>query len=894
MGDAFQEVLEAHHAVLRREFRRHGSEEVREAGDSFVVPFASATDAVECAVSCQRALAAHPWPREVGTLRVRMALYTGDVRPAEGDYHEVVLHRASRLLSAAHGGQILGSEATATLLKRDLREGIELADLGIHRLRDAPMPERLFQVNYPDMAVREFPPLRAEAGYAGNLPLQLTRFFGRGGELEELQALLTEEGQRLVTLTGPGGSGKTRLALETARRLMDWFGGAVWFVPLADLRDAHLIPGAVADAIGLPRSPQVGPLDQLAMVLGEQTPLLILDNMEQVLPEGGPVILSLLDRIRSATCLATSRQRLDLPGERLYSVPPLPIPEADTGPEALSECPSVRLLVDRAQSAKPDFQLTQGNASAIATLCERLEGIPLAIELAAARAQVLTPSQMVAQLDQRFDFLVSRRRVTEDRHKTLRAAIEWSCDLLYPELRRFFYQLSVFRGGWTLEAAEAVCEEARALECLQWLCGASLIHAEETGLGMRFRMLETVREFGKEQLPAGELADLRQRHAEWFSQLAEEAEAELEGPDLAKWIRTLREDHDNLRAALEWALGGRTEMALRTAAALWRFWETTGSLAEGRHWLERGLAQPDRVPAGLRVTALAAAAALAFGQGDGPGLAELAGECLTASRELGEQSGTARALTLLALEALDRGECERATGLAEESLALYRCTGHQRGTILALFALGGALMTQRRHAEAATALEEAVAPSRQVRDPARIASALKQLAEIRLAQGAPREAEAMLGESLSLARDLQASDLTAVALLNQAGVALSLRDYARARVLAQEALTTGHAAGAKVLCAYCLETLGLALAGLKEWGRAARLWGAARSQRQALSLPPGDRPDEVMPGARRAIGGKAFEAALVEGQAMTLDEAIRYALRDEDEALPARPEARAG
>jgi predicted ATPase len=362
--------------------------------------------------------------------------------------------------------------------------------------------------------------------------------------------MLVAEQRRLVTLTGSGGSGKTRLAVEVARGLVEEFQGAVWFVSLADLSDARLIVESVRDALRLPRSPSMDPLEQVVAALGRQPALLLLDNFEHLLIHGAALVRDLLERVETLTVLVTSRQRLDLAGERELVVLPLPIPRAADSVEELIRCESVQIFTDRAQAVRSEFEVTSANARAVAELCRRLEGIPLAVELAAARAQVLTPAQMLAQIADRFDLLVSRERDVPTRHRTLRAALDWSYQLLSPELQRLFARLSVFRGGWTAEATEAVCEEPKALDYLEVLRECSLVVAEEQTQEMRFHMLETLREYAREQLSPEERVVLEQRHAAHFLALAEQAMPELLGPKQGIWLARLEQEHDNLRSAL--------------------------------------------------------------------------------------------------------------------------------------------------------------------------------------------------------------------------------------------------------------------------------------------------------------------------------------------------------
>jgi non-specific serine/threonine protein kinase len=597
-------------------------------------------------------------------------------------------------------------------------------------------------VGHPTVAVPTLPTPRPQAPHS-HLPLQFTHFFGREEELEVLGGWCTgnpdDPTHHLITLTGPGGTGKTRLAIEAAGRVAEAFRGGVWFVPLQDLSDPRQIPGTVLDALRLPRLPQSEPLPQVVEFLNcrASAALLLLDNMEHLLEterrkaeDGAAVVRVLLERCPFLTCLVTSRQRLDLEGERELFVHPLPTPEfrpqrhrdAEAAqrasgiptstpryptPEHLMQFASVRLFADRAQSSKPDFQVTMGNAAAIAQLCDQLEGIPLALELAASRAQVMTPSQMLSQLEHRFDFLVSRRRDATERHRTLQAATEWSYRLLSSELRRFFARLSVFRGGWTVEAAEAVCEEPSALEYLGQLRECSLVVAEEREEAMRFRMLETLREFGQEQLTPEEQQTARQRHLDFFLALAEQAERELHGPQEGTWFDRLETEHDNLRTALRHAgeasshraqeesagpaaLVPSPSLGLRLSGALWGFWLVRGHWSEGRRWLEGALASSADGQRSVEcVKAL-------IGMGV---LVKCQGEHATARAYLEESVGLARAAndTRLLAEAPDKlGHMlnglpmERAQALQafEESLSLREELGDRAGIAASLNALG--------------------------------------------------------------------------------------------------------------------------------------------------------------------------------------------------------------
>jgi predicted ATPase/DNA-binding SARP family transcriptional activator/class 3 adenylate cyclase len=864
-GAAFEAALVRHHALLREKFRKHNGVELKETGDSFLVAFAHAGDALACAVSCQRAFA--EWNRPPATengratqIRVRMALHTGDVQLRDGEYYGLTLHRASRVLLAAHGGQILCSEATAGLIRPGeawaAEPGVRLVDLGVYRLRDLPSPERLFQVEYPGMTQREFPRLRAEAGSAGNLPVRFTRFFGREEELARLEAILVGgsvgsvggEGSltshtphtshtshppptRLVTLTGAGGSGKTRLALEAASRLTEAYRGAVWFVPLADLPEPSLLPGAVADALRLPRLAGAEPVEQIAELLRGYRALLVLDNFEHLVEEGAPLVWRLLERIPTLTCLVTSRRLLQLPGERELQVAPLPVLQEGMGkrgngemgkaaissispfpfcPEELLRFPSVQLFVDRAQAVRPDFQVTRGNTATLARLCERLEGLPLALELAAARAQVLTPAQMLSQLERRFEFLVSRHRVAEERHRTLRAAIEWSYRLLDPDLQRVFCHLSVFRGGWTLEAAEAVVsgqwsvvskgsefgvqgsgegngqwsppapripgsgQRGRAcpthhppthhspthyspltthqtLEALEQLREWSLVLAEDGEAGMRFRMLESLRDYASAQLQPEERGLVERHHAEYYLALAEQARPDWKGTGQAAWLQRLEPEQDNLRAALAWAAGsGEGDLCARLSLAFYPLLYHRGEWSEARRCLETGLEAIGRWDGDLRPLRAKLESELAgicLDMGDLEEARQRAGATLDLCRELGDEAGMADALNLMGVLHMNEGELGAAGPCFQEALRL-RADAHGRAVALHNLAR---LATQRGDAtEARRLYEEALVHRHAAGDARGQAETLQNLGTLAHASGDYEDARRLYQHSLGL------------------------------------------------------------------------------------------------------------------------------------------------
>lgn len=915
-GDVFKAALASHHAVLRRSFRQHGGHEVQDVGDAFIVAFARAGDALACAVAGQRALASEAGPEAVGAPRVRMALHTGDVEWGEGKYRGPVLPHGSRIVVAAHSGQILCSESTAALLRRreiaDMEPVMELVELGIYRLPGATTSERLFEVRYPDRVAREFPPLRAEPGDVGNLPVQLTRFFGRESELARLRVMLLAEEMRLMTLTGPGGSGKTRLALQVAEHLTDAWRGAVWFVPLADLSEAALILDAVRDALGLPRSPDMGPQEQVVDVLSRRPALLVLDNFEHLVTEGASIVLRLLEQVLSLTCLVTSRQRLGLEGEREFPVSPLPTPSGPVDPERLMLNESIRLFVDRAQAVRPDFQITPANAEALAELCRRLEGIPLALELAAARVQVLTPGQMVEQLAQRFDLLVNRRRNSVARHRTLRAAIDWSYRLLTPELQAFFTRLSVFRGGWLLPAAEASwgwrfptlgaglpgapsaptaprtrgddaaapMQNQEVLDSLAQLQECSLVVAEESAAGMRFRMLETLREYAVERLVPDARAALERWHGEYYLTMAEAAAAkERQQQDRSRSLQSLEAERENLRAALEWALAHEPVLALQATVALQSYWRIQGHLTEGSRALERALERAVDAPQDLRTRGSFHAGQLAHLLGDYGRARTRLEQALAGFRERQNPSLIALALLDLSAVALHQGEGGTARTLAEEGLQICRASGAQQRMAYALHCVASAAAFQGDTVTARAHFDESLAISRQQGNAFMTHATLNNMGIAAYDAGDYATARTLLEESVKARGAAETRPLPRITL---GLVACRQGEYDEAQSLLAESLRISRQRGEKKLIAECLEGLAEVADARSRWERAIRLMGAASAVRQAIGCPvsPSRRSEyqSRITALGAALGETVFDAAWKAGQALTWQHAAAEAL----------------
>jgi predicted ATPase/class 3 adenylate cyclase len=682
LGPRYAGIQDAHGAILRRAISEWGGVEVNTEGDSFFVAFRVPAAAVAAAVQMQRGLSAENWPLDDG-VRVRMGIHTGEGVLGGRDYLGIDVNRAARIAGAAHGGQILISEATRALVEHAVPEGASLRDLGPHRLKDIAHPEHLYDVVIEGLP-SDFPPPRTLDARPNNLPLQLTSFVGREEEIAAVRRLLDRT--RLLTLTGPGGTGKTRLALEVAAEVLPEYSDGAFFVDLSSLIDPDLVPAAAAGALGVPEVAGRPMLETLADYLRTKELLLVLDNFEQVV-EAGPAIETLLTTAPKLKVLVTSRVTLSLRGEHEYEVPPLepPVTEDAADVTNLMRADAVRLFAERAMAACPGFEVTRQNAAAVAAITARLDGLPLAIELAATRTKVLAPEQILARLQERLSILTSGARTLPERQRTLRGAIAWSYDLLEPAERSLFASLSVFSGGFTIESAESVCDpESLGVDVLEGvgsLVDQSLLRRSDPAEAhARFFMLETIREFGLEQLrKTGDLDQRRRRHADHFLGLAIGAEIHLVGEDQVEWLDRLEVEHPNVRAALHWAIESEDARAQEAAGAVWRFWQQRGHLAEGRGWLEEVLAMPSgRGHSAARAKALIGLGGVAWWQKDREAAGAAYEEALAIERELGDPARIAEGLYNLAF--VVAGESiESATQLLEEALDLFRRAGHEAG-----------------------------------------------------------------------------------------------------------------------------------------------------------------------------------------------------------------------
>ena len=812
VGARYAEVLVDLRRFLRDASLEREGREVDTAGDGFFAVFNRARDAVAAAAAVQQAVHAHVWP-EGTSVRLRIGLHTGEPAWADGSYVGLDVHRAARICSAAHGGQVLLSQATADLVWHELPAGVQLLNIGPHQLKDLPEPEQLFQLGLDGLPSR-FPALGTRAVQTSNLPVQLTSFVGRQREVDRLQVLLHTA--RLITLTGPGGTGKTRLSLEVASRLTDIFEDGIVFVGLASITDPALVPVVVAQALDLHEHPDQPVSQTIKTFLQRRRLLLVLDNFEQVLAAASFVAEWLL-ACPSLTVLVTSRAPLHVSGEHEFPVPPLELPDrrALWTPEALAQQEAVALFLARARAIHPDFTLTPETARAVAEICLRLDGLPLAIELAAARVKVLSPVAIQVRLGRRFQLLTGGAQDRPARHQTLRQAIAWSYDLLNPEEQAFFRRMAVFMGGFTLDAAEQVCSGGGdlmldPLDIVTALVDQSLLRQEEGPDGEpRFLMLETIREYGRECLEAaGELEQIRRAHVEHFLALVEQAEPELTGPRQGWWLDRLEAEHDNLRAAFAWIEEQQeAEIGLRLGAALWRFWITRGHMIEGREHLERLLALPGQATR-ARARALNGVATLIHELGDYATARPLLEESLAIWRTLDDQQGMAWVLNNLGWVTINLNDYATGRARSEESLALCRTLGDKRGAAVALMNIGWVTHLMGDLAAAASMLQESLALRRDIGDHRGYAFALTALADFKRQQGAYEQATIWIEEALTILRQLDDKQLVANALHVQGNIAYDLGDCDRAEALMEESVALWNMVGNRVGRAETLMDLG--------------------------------------------------------------------------------------
>jgi len=847
-------ALATHDGLLRRAFESSGGFVFKTVGDAFCVAFDTAQSALSGALVAQRELRAAEWG-EIGELKVRMALHAGAAEHRDGDYFGQSLNRVARILSSAHGGQVLLSLSTQELVRDLLPAGVQLRHLGEHRLRDLARPEQLFQLVAPELP-SQFPALRSLESVPNNLPVQLSSFVGREREMAEVKRLLAST--RLLTLTGPGGTGKTRLSLQVAADLFDQFREGVWLVEFANINDGALVVETVAAALDLRQEADRPLATTLTGFLRNRQILLIFDNCEHVVAACASLAEMLLRSCPHLRILASSREPLGIAGETAWPLAPLSLPEHwrdltadDDAVERLLQYEAVRLFIDRATIARPAFQPTKENVATIAQICWRLDGIALAIELAAARVRVLTLAQIVERLDDRFHLLTTGSRTAVPRQQTLRSLIDWSYDLLTEPERRLFRRLAVFARGRTLEAIEAVCASEgvgswETVDLLTQLVDKSLVFVEKTPAhGARYFLLESIWDYADEKLrEAGEADTFRERHLDYFLAYAERIEPDLRGPQQKAWLERVEFDDMNFRFAVKASLElpGQVAKGLRLMTATQRFVEVRGLFKKAREHAAKLLTHPDAAPRdAIRARALAAAGRSAWVADDMAATLALHTEALEIFRELADTRGTAQALADLAFHAFDAGDLPRAHALIDEAAALAAPLGDPRLTALVQHVRGVLAAAESDFARALALDEESHALYRQVGD-------------------------------------------TWLAIIAAWGVGVNaamLGRFETARTHLAECLQVGLDLGNRWGASYPIEALGFVAIAERKYDRAARLFGAADAHRTRSGLVPQavDHPAlRALLAAAPDFTGPAIDAARQEGRTLSLDAAIALAL----------------
>jgi predicted ATPase/class 3 adenylate cyclase len=884
-------AIARHDALVRAAFETHQAYVFKTMGDAFCAAFARPEDAIAAALEAQRAIAAEDFSA-VGGVHVRMALHTGSATERDGDYFGPAVNRVARILTIGHGGQVLVSGTSADLLQGVMPPQASLRDLGAHRLKDLARPEQVYQLVALDLP-QMFPALRSLDQLPNNLPPQLTSFVGREDELTEIKTLL--EQHRFVTLVGTGGAGKTRCAIQVGADLLDGSGDGVWLVELAPISDPSLIGSLIAKALNVQGEPNRPPLDAVLTFLKRKRLLLIVDNCEHVIDEARNVVGAVLRNCADVRVLATSREGLNVGGERVHRMPSLPIPSKDESltPTSALQYGAIALFADRALAADDRFSLSDENTPHVAEICRRLDGIPLAIELAAARVKVLSPKQLAQKLDERFRVLTGGDRSALPRQQTMRALVDWSYDLLSDDERTLFRKLSIFAGGFTLESASTICsdgaiDEIAILDMLSSLVDKSLVHAEPAANGTRYRLLESMRQYARERLTErGEYPAVAQAHASAFLTNAQELDRLFETTPNRAWIMQAEPELENWRAALEWALTGRNDVALaRRLAGLLQWMWYFFAPAEGRRWVGSAIetiddTTPEEVVARLDLAIAHIDGALTQRKAS----YEAAERARSRFRKLGDARGEAEAQRIAGGALALLGRASEGEAILYEALAQAQRLGERKMVGRILGGIGMAQTFAGNIPGARTSYAEALAMARVAGDEHAISLLAANLAETEFKGGDAEAALQRAGETIETLRAPNFARRIAITLANMAQYLVALDRYDEARERAREAVAVSRDAQADVWTVFALQHLAaigaLAPAEPITRARSARLMGYVDARIDELDAVRETEELEyqrVMPALREALGNDSLEALMREGGTWNEDQAVAEAM----------------
>ena len=900
--DAMPALLARHHEILHQSIQAQNGHVFQIIGDAFCAAFHTAPEAFKAALAAQRDLVCEPW--NPANIKVRMGIHTGAAQAgaiedrAGGYVGYLTLTRVQRVMSIAHGGQILLSNSTAELVRGEMPEHVSLRDMGEHNLKGLVTPDHLWQPLAPDLP-SDFPALQSLKTIPNNLPVQLTSFIGREKELAEIKQSLAEH--RLVTLTGSGGAGKSRLSLQVATDSLDRFPNGIWLVELAPLADPDLISQTILTAAGIQASQGLTVLEVLTDFLREKTALLILDNCEHLIEACARLAETLLNAAPNLRILASSREALGVKGEQAWRVPSLSIPDVKHLPamDQLAQYEAVRLFIDRALLVQPHFLVTNENAPAVTKICQRLDGIPLALELAAARLRTLSVEQIAARLDDSFRLLTGGTRTALPRQQTLRALIDWSYNLLSEPEKILFRRLAVFAGGWTLEAAESVCSGGRiesddVLDLLDHLVDKSLVIGVQDGHGTRYRRLETIRQYAREKLAeSGEGATYRNRHLAYFLQWVSDIEPGLRGPQQVELLNHLENEIDNLRAALEWAQDSDPQSGLQLACILKWFWHLCGLFEEGAGWMVNLLASSKKPGAEidplLRARSLSVLALYYFWLGN----IQSETDSIIESLELCEKNQGPTSDLIIADNYYLYGSILRSNGnpgqaklLAEKGLALYQAWGNKFGIAemsIELFAIAffsGDLEIARQWNEASIIIRK------EIGDKDGLAYDLVLGAAIPFTLGDYENTKLLLTAALEAGKETR-NEIPLGLTLGFLGITfLFENNLGRALDYFLQVVTFASEKSNAILKTFGIYHLVLLLFKQKQYRTAIRLNGAIEGLKAYRVVILYDIPiarnsrQQYLLEAREALGETDFNAAYAEGRAMTLDQATAYALKE--------------